>query len=82
MVFRPQDVRLVTANDQVAPDSAKVSGVVAYREFLGAMVRYGVRIGETDIAVDTPFHAGDVLQEVGTPITLAIATHTVRWLSN
>jgi iron(III) transport system ATP-binding protein len=82
MVFRPQDVRLVTANDQVAPDSAKVSGVVAYREFLGAMVRYGVRIGETDIAVDTPFHAGDVLQEVGTPITLAIATRTVRWLSD
>ena len=33
-------------------------------------------------AATKAIHAGDVLQEVGTPITLAIATRTVRWLSD
>jgi len=55
---------------------------VTYREFLGASVRYGVRAGSADIAVDCPFHAGDTLHEVGTAVTIAIATPSVRFLSD
>ena len=60
---------------------AQATGTVSYREFLGSSVRYGVRAGTADIAVDRPFHAGDTLYEVGTTATVAIATSAIRWLS-
>ena len=55
---------------------------MTYREFLGASVRYGVRAGTAEIAVDCPFHAGDTLHEVGSTVTIAIATSSVRFLSD
>jgi iron(III) transport system ATP-binding protein len=82
MLFRPQDATFMAAGDAAKPGSAQVSGTVSYREFLGSSVRYGLRAGAVDIAVDCPFHAGDVLTEVGTTATIAVATHAVRWLSD
>ena len=82
MVFRPQDAGIRAPGDPVRPGTAEVTGTVSYREFLGSSVRYGVRAGAADIAVDCPFHAGDALHEVGTTATIAIATHAVRWLSD
>ncbi len=82
MVFRPQDASILAAGEPARPGTAAVTGTVSYREFLGSSVRYGVRAGAADIAVDCPFHAGDTLFEVGTAATVAIATHAVRWLSD
>ncbi|MDB5580163.1 MAG: transporter ATP-binding protein, partial [Bradyrhizobium sp.] len=79
MVFRPQDASI---GEPTRPGTAEVSGTVSYREFLGSSVRYGVRAGVADIAVDCPFHAGDTLHEVGTTVTIAIATTSVRFLSD
>jgi iron(III) transport system ATP-binding protein len=84
-VFRPQDAAIVnTAGTPAgtAPVTAQVMGTVSWREFLGASVRYGVRAGTSDIVVDRPFHAGDTLYGVGTAVTVAIATQSVRWLSD
>ena len=74
MVFRPQDATITAAGAAAQHDTAQVTGMVSYREFLGSSVRYGVRAGAADIAVDCPFHAGDTLYEVGTTVTVAIAT--------
>ncbi|MBN9040792.1 MAG: ABC transporter ATP-binding protein [Rhizobiales bacterium 62-47] len=82
LVFRPQDVALVAAGEPPGADAAQISGTVAYREFLGAMIRYGVRIGASDVIVDTPFHAGDRLHDVGTEVTLAISIRSARWLAD
>ena len=82
MVFRPQDATITAADAASRPGTAQVTGMVSYREFLGSSVRYGVRAGAADIAVDCPFHAGDTLLEVGTTATVAIATHAVRFLSD
>jgi iron(III) transport system ATP-binding protein len=82
MVFRPQDATIMAAGEPARSGTAQVTGTVSYREFLGSSVRYGVRAGAADIAVDCPFHAGDTLREVGTTATVAIATHAVRWLSD
>ena len=82
MVFRPQDATIMAADAAARPGTAQVTGTVSYREFLGSSVRYGVRAGAADIAVDSPFHAGDALREVGTTVTVAIANHAVRWLSD
>ena len=78
MVFRPQDATIMAAGEPTRPGTAQVTGDVSYREFLGSSVRYGVRAGAADIAVDCPFHAGDAPHEVGTTATITIATHTVR----
>jgi iron(III) transport system ATP-binding protein len=82
VVFRPQDATIVAKDEALQPETARVTGTVSYREFLGASVRYGVRAGTSDIAVDRPFHAGDTLYEVGAAVAVAIATRSVRWLSD
>jgi len=82
LVFRPQDASVMAAGEPARPGAAEVTGIVSYREFLGASVRYGVRAGAAELAVDCPFHAGDALFEVGTTATIAIATHAVRFLSD
>jgi iron(III) transport system ATP-binding protein len=82
MVFRPQDCTVVLASENTRPDQITTPGTVTYREFLGASVRYGVRAGIAEIAVDCPFHAGDTLHEIGTPVTVAIAAASVRFLSD
>lgn len=82
MVFRPQDCSIVSASESVGPNTTTAAGTVTYREFLGASVRYGVRAGSADIAVDCPFHAGDTLHEIGTAVTIAIANPSVRFLSD
>ena len=82
MVFRPQDCTIVGTGESMGPDRTAAVGTVTYREFLGASVRYGVRAGAADIAVDCPFHAGDTLHEVGVTVTIAIAAASVSFLSN
>jgi len=77
MVFRPQDARIGASG----PDMAAVSGTVASREFLGATMRYVVRIGEAEVIVDTPFHTGDAMHEIEARVTLGVPVRSVLWLS-
>ena len=79
MVFRPQDVALTAI--AATGSAAQIPGKIAYREFLGANVRYGVRIGATEVLVDAPFRAGDALHDLGQPVTVSITTSAIRWLS-
>jgi iron(III) transport system ATP-binding protein len=77
LVFRPQDVRL--GDD--APDAGALRGRVVHREFLGASVRYGVRVGASEIAVDAPFRAGDAPHELDTEITLSLPAQAALFLA-
>jgi iron(III) transport system ATP-binding protein len=81
LMFRPQDATIVAAGDAARPGTAQVTGTLSYREFLGAGVRYGVRAGSAEITVDTPFHAGDTLYDVGAAATVVISGRSVRWLT-
>ena len=58
VVFRPQNaiVGLPSGN---APDGlTRLHGHVIHFEFLGASVRYGIRIGTNEVLVDVPHQAG------------------------
>jgi iron(III) transport system ATP-binding protein len=77
MVFRPQDARIGASG----PDVAAVPGIVAYREFLGSTIRYGVRIGETEVVVDTPFHAGCTMHEPGASVAVGVPAGAALWLA-
>ena len=73
LVFRPQHASL-------AADGA-LRGPVVHREFLGATVRYGVRIGDAEILVDAPFQSVDGLQAVGATVGVALATERALYLA-
>jgi len=59
LVFRPQHAALAPVA------GATMSGPVTHREFLGATVRYGVRVGASEVLVDSPFQSGGELHGVG-----------------
>jgi iron(III) transport system ATP-binding protein len=75
-VFRPQDATL----DGGA--GIPVPGMIVRREFLGASVRYNVRIGSSEIAVEVPFQAGVSLHEPGSQITVSISPKSILWLAS
>ena len=52
LVFRPQHATLSSV------DGAPLHGPVTHREFLGATVRYSVRVGSSEILVEAPFQSG------------------------
>jgi iron(III) transport system ATP-binding protein len=78
LVFRPQDASIGPTGAAGTP----VPGTVAHREFLGSVVRYGVRIGDAEIIVDAPFRSGDELHQPGQPITVRIHLESALWLSS
>jgi iron(III) transport system ATP-binding protein len=79
LVFRPQDAILA---DPDAPQSGtELRGTVSHREFLGAMVRYAIRVGRDEIAVDAPFHAGAALLAIGAPAAVSLPAHATLFLA-
>jgi iron(III) transport system ATP-binding protein len=74
LVFRPQHATLS------AVDGATLHGPVTHREFLGATVRYGVRIGGSEILVETPFHSGGELRTVGDMVGVALPPERMLYL--
>ena len=80
MVFRPQHASLLTGPSG-APGEAVVPGVVSDREFLGSIVRYGVKVGAFEVWVDAPFESGGQLHAPETPVQVAIRPELLRWLA-
>jgi len=78
LVFRPQDAALGPA----PPGAVALAGVVAHREFLGALIRYTIRVGTDEIAVDAPFMAGAALQAIGAPVTVSVRVDALRLLAS
>jgi iron(III) transport system ATP-binding protein len=76
LVFRPQDARLGASGE-----TGVLHGRVVHREFLGASVRYGVRVGAAEIAVDAAFRAGDAPHELDTAITLSVPPQAALFLA-
>jgi iron(III) transport system ATP-binding protein len=79
LVFRPQHAGL---GRHEPGDAASVAlpGIVSHREFLGASVRYGVRVGATEVAVDLPFHSGEGLHDIGAAVSLTLPKTSMIWL--
>ena len=74
LVFRPQHASL----SPVA--GAAMSGPVTHREFLGATVRYAVRIGGREILVDVPFQSGAELRSIGETVGVALPPERMLYL--
>jgi iron(III) transport system ATP-binding protein len=57
-----------------------MSGPVTHREFLGATVRYGVRIGDGEVLVDVPFQSGAELRTIGETVGVALPPERMLYL--
>ncbi len=76
LVFRPQAAGL----GQIRPGQATLPATILDREFLGATIRYGVRVGEARLAVDVPFRAGEAIAEPGAETNLGLSPGAALWL--
>ena len=73
LVFRPQHASLAEAGP--------FRGPVTQREFLGATVRYGVRVADAEILVDAPFQSGEDLRTVGEIVSVALPPDRALYLA-
>jgi len=74
LVFRPQHASLSPLAE------ATMSGPVTHREFLGATVRYGVRIGDNEVLIDAPFQSGAELRTIGETVGVALPPERMLFL--
>ena len=64
------------------PGSGALKGEVTHREFLGADIRYGVRvIGTDEILVESPFQSGSDLHAVGDTVGIALPPERALYLA-
>jgi iron(III) transport system ATP-binding protein len=74
LVFRPQHATLAPVA------GATMSGPVTNREFLGATVRYAIKIGASEILVDVPFQSGAELRGIGETVGVALPAERMLYL--
>jgi iron(III) transport system ATP-binding protein len=74
LVFRPQHATLAPVA------GATMSGPVTNREFLGATMRYAIRIGTGEVLVDVPFQSGAELRAVGETVGVALPAERMLYL--
>jgi iron(III) transport system ATP-binding protein len=75
LVFRPQHATLAGA------DGGALRGPVTHREFLGATVRYAIRVGGTEILIDAPFQSGSELHGVGDAVGVDLPPQRALYLA-
>ncbi|MCZ8183763.1 MAG: ABC transporter ATP-binding protein [Beijerinckiaceae bacterium] len=72
VVFRPQNARLAGNGAAAEPGLTALPGQVIHSEFLGAALRYGVRIGEDEVLVDVPHQAGETRLPAGMAVRVLL----------
>lgn len=77
LVFRPQYATIGHVED----DAVTLNGTIAHREFLGAIIRYGVQVGSATVLIDVPFYSGDTLLEPGASTVLGLRPSAALWLT-
>ncbi|MEO5734928.1 MAG: ABC transporter ATP-binding protein [Rubrivivax sp.] len=79
--FRPHALRIEAADAQRDERLVWISGRVEASEFMGESTRYRVRVGEYELAVDHPHHAGQSKLPVGASVILGLEPSQVRLFS-
>ncbi len=74
LVMRPQFITLNPAQD------AGLQGQIEHMEFLGASLRYGVRVSDRIISVDAPFEPGQRVYAAGERVGLTLPLEKAIWL--
>ena len=81
LVFRPQNARLTQPGDALSTGRLRLPGEVVHREFLGATIRYGVKVDEAECLVDVPHLGGEAGFAIGAKASVDIDRARVLWLA-
>ncbi len=81
IVFRPQNARIHCG--KVTGDDAHIAlpGIIMHTEFLGSIVRYGVKVGNETLLLDLPHIQGEGLINEGTEVTVLVARERILALA-
>lgn len=80
LMFRPQNAAIVPQGGSESRGPVRIAGAITRHEFLGGTIRYGVRIGATEIVADVPHQAGEPLLSSDLPVHVDIAIDKARFL--
>ena len=81
MAFRPHAVRLCSAEQPALAGHLQLSGVVHHQEFLGAFLRYEVRVGSALVLADQAHVRGQPSLPPGTAVSLLIPATEIRFMA-
>ena len=81
MAFRPHAVRLCSAEQSPMAGHLQLSGVVHNQEFLGAFLRYEVRVGSALVLADQAHVRGQPSLPLGTAVSLLIPATEIRFIA-
>jgi iron(III) transport system ATP-binding protein len=81
LVFRPQNAMLAGGSSS-QPGAVDLPGIVTSHEFLGATIRYFVRVGTAEIAVDLPFRSNEDLFAAGCEVHVRLDDRALLWLAS
>jgi len=81
MAFRPHAVRLCSAEQPALAGHLQLSGVVHHQEFLGAFLRYEVRVGSALVLADQAHVRGQPSLPLGTAVSLLIPATEIRFIA-
>ncbi len=81
MAFRPHAVRLCSAEQPPMAGHLQLSGVVHNQEFLGAFLRYEVRVGSALVLADQAHVRGQPSLPLGTAVSLLIPATEIRFIA-
>ena len=80
IAFRPHAVRLCSAEQPALAGHLQLSGVVHHQEFLGAFLRYEVRVGSALVLADQAHVRGQPSLPLGTAVSLLIPATEIRFM--
>ena len=80
IAFRPHAVRLCSAEQPPMAGHLQLSGVVHNQEFLGAFLRYEVRVGSALVLADQAHVRGQPSLPLGTAVSLLIPATEIRFM--
>jgi len=78
LVFRPQHASLGATGAR----DVSLPGTVLHSEFLGSTVRYGVRLGSTEVSIDVPFQSGEAIHKPGAAVEVGLSLDAAVWLAS
>lgn len=81
MTFRPHAVRLCSAEQPPLAGHLQLSGVVHNQEFLGAFLRYEVRVGSALVLADQAHVRGQASLPPGTAVSLLVPATEIRFIA-
>jgi len=81
IVFRPQNASIFCGEVDVDDAHIELPGTILHTEFLGSIVRYGVKVGNETLLLDQPHIQGEGLIAEGTSVSVLVARERILALA-